>query len=160
MLPCLISISDAIGRFHPVLVHLPIGILLMAVALQWLSPHPKYGVSAQVVKLVFLVGIAGALLSSITGFLLSNSGNYDDSAVALHMWLAILTTAFSLLAFARFVQQQPDAKWLSLVLVLLLVLTGHFGASLSHGADYLTGAREKEERQGAMHLKPKTDAPQ
>lgn len=136
----LMSVSEAIGRFHPVLVHLPIGVLLMAVLFHWLSDNPKYGVSTQAVRLLYGVGIAGALLSSITGFLLSNGGDYAGDTVALHMWLGICTTALSLVVFARLVQQKGDAKWLSLLLLLALSLTGHFGGSLTHGDDYLTAA--------------------
>jgi mono/diheme cytochrome c family protein len=153
----LITISEAIGRFHPVLVHLPIGVLLIAVLFHWLSDNPKYGVSAQVVKLLYGIGIGGALLSAITGFLLSNSGEYDESTVALHMWLGIFTTALSLLVFARLAQQKKDAKWLSLLLLLFLSLTGHFGGSLTHGADYLTAAWVKEKM---VAVKPITNVQQ
>ncbi len=155
----LITISEALGRFHPLLVHLPIGVLMMAVLFHWLSDNPKYGVSPQAVRLLYGIGIGGALLSSITGFLLSNSGDYEGSTVALHMWLGIFTTALSLLVFARVAQQKKDAKWLSLLLLLFLSLTGHFGGSLTHGDDYLTAAWIAEEKD-AVAVKPIADVQQ
>ena len=56
----LLSITEFIGRFHPALVHLPIGILLMGILLQWLSASPKYNVSDNVVRIVLLIGTACA----------------------------------------------------------------------------------------------------
>lgn len=50
-------------------------------------------------------------------------------------------------------QQKQDAKWLSLLLLLLLSLTGHFGGSLTHGDDYLT-AGWSNEADTAVVIKP------
>lgn len=150
----MLNMSEFIGRLHPVLVHLPIGILLMAVALQWLAANPKYGISQPVVKLTFLAGIAGALLSCITGFLLSNNGDYEGSTVAVHMWLAIVTTTLALLVIARIAQHASDARWLSLLLLLLVALTGHFGGSLTHGDDYLTAVWEQPEGADQAAIRP------
>lgn len=150
----MLSVSEAIGRFHPVLVHLPIGILVAAVALHWLSGKPQLAISQQVVKLLYGAGIAGALLASITGFLLSNSGDYEGGTVALHMWLAIGTTTLALLLFARLAQHKRDARWLSLGVLALITLTGHFGGSLTHGDDYLTAAWQDEGLQPETPVKP------
>lgn len=150
----LISIAEAIGRFHPVLVHLPIGILVAAVVLHWLSDRPRLAISQQVVRLLYGAGIAGALLASITGFLLSNSGDYAGGTVALHMWSAIGTTTLSLLLFARLVQQKRDARWLSVAVLVLIIITGHFGGSLTHGDDYLTAAWQADVPAQEASIKP------
>jgi uncharacterized membrane protein len=49
--------SEFIGHFHPVIVHLPIGILLIALLLIWLSKKEKYNISYQVLKIVLLSGV-------------------------------------------------------------------------------------------------------
>ncbi len=138
----LLSITEAIGRFHPVLVHLPIGILLVGLLLQWLSRKNKYAISTDVIKIVLLCGSLTAILSCITGFLLSGSGDYDESLVAWHMWMGIGVAAASLLLIARVVKQQYDVvhRITSFSLLMLIVLTGHLGGSLTHGSDYLTSA--------------------
>jgi mono/diheme cytochrome c family protein/uncharacterized membrane protein len=137
-----LSITEAIGRFHPVLVHLPIGILLVGLLLQWLSRKEKYAISADVIKIVLLCGSLTAVLSCITGFLLSGSGDYEESLVAWHMWMGIAVAAASLLLIARVVKQQYDVvhRITSFSLLMLIVLTGHLGGSLTHGSDYLTSA--------------------
>lgn len=138
----LLSITEFIGRFHPVLVHLPIGILLMGVLLQWLSRFPRYNVSVEVIKIVLLIGTLSAILSCVTGFLLSGTGDYDDDLVSWHMWMGIGVAAASLLFLQRILTKRNDitTKATSISLLMLIVLTGHLGGSLTHGANYLTSA--------------------
>ena len=60
---------ELFGHFHPVLVHLPIGILMTGLLLQWLARKEKYKSLELAVPIVLLVGIIGALVSCITGAL-------------------------------------------------------------------------------------------
>ncbi len=127
------------------LVHLPIGILLLALLLQQLSRREKYAVSPGALKVIWLAGIISALLSCITGFLLSNNGEYDSTTVALHMWGGIAVTAVSLLVAAKVFSRQFDGlyKAASIVLLLLIFVTGHLGGTLTHGEGYLTGSSDE-----------------
>jgi uncharacterized membrane protein/mono/diheme cytochrome c family protein len=138
----LLSISEFIGRFHPVLVHLPIGVLMVGLLLQWLSRKEKYRISPEVIKIVLLCGALSAILACITGFLLSGSGDYEESLVAWHMWMGIGVAAASLLLIARMLKQRYDIvhRLTSLSLLVLIVITGHLGGSLTHGSDYLTAS--------------------
>lgn len=142
----LLSVSEFIGRFHPVLVHLPIGILLIGILLQWLQAFSRYNISVDVIKIVLLIGTFTAILSCITGYLLSGSGDYDESLVSWHMWMGI-GTAFASLLFLQQVLTKKSGilnKLTSVSLLMLIVLTGHLGGSLTHGSDYLTGALHDE----------------
>lgn len=149
----LLSLTEFIGRFHPALVHLPIGILLMGILLQWLSASPKYNVSDTVVRIVLLIGTACAILSCITGFFLSSSDDYETDLVSLHMWMGIGVAAASLLFLQRILTKRKDSttKLTSISLLVLIVLTGHFGGSLTHGPDYLTAALSSDEDTVVVH---------
>ena len=138
----LLSLTDFIGRFHPVLVHLPIGILLMGLLLQWLSAKEKYKISHEVIKIVLLCGLFSAIISCITGYMLSLNGDYDENLVAWHMWMGMAVAACSLLLVFKVMKQQLDSthRIASIALLGLIVVTGHLGGSLTHGADYLTAA--------------------
>lgn len=124
------------------LVHLPIGILLMGLLLQALSRYPKYAISHGVIKVVLLCGMFSALASCITGYLLSLSGEYDDSLVAWHMWMGICVALVSMLLFVKVAKKENDLAYraLSAGLLVLIMVTGHLGGSLTHGSDYLTAA--------------------
>lgn len=142
----LLSVSELIGRFHPVLVHLPIGVLLIGILLQWLSAYSRYNISVDVIKIVLLIGTATAILSCITGYLLSGSGDYDENLVSWHMWMGIGTAFASLLFLQQVLTKKAGIlnKLTSVSLLMLIVLTGHLGGSLTHGSDYLTGALHDE----------------
>jgi uncharacterized membrane protein len=155
----LLSIVDFFGRLHPVLVHLPIGILLMGLLLQWLSRNPKYGISHDVIKIVLLCGMFSALASCITGYLLSLSGDYDETLVTWHMWMGLCVVVVSMLLFVKVVKRENDLTYraLSIGLLLLITVTGHLGGSLTHGSDYLTGALGAASGPAAMVHKPIPD---
>jgi len=136
----LLSITEFIGHFHVVLVHLPIGFLLIGLLLQWLSSKEKYHVSKEVIKLVVLCGMIAAIISCITGYLLSLSGDYEKDIKDWHMWMGIGVAAISILIYAKINYGQFDVlyKTLSAVLLLFITITGHLGGTLTHGANYLT----------------------
>lgn len=128
---------DFFGRFHPLLVHLPIGILLVAVLLEWLTIRiPRYTNLKPALPLLYLFGALGAVGACITGYLLSRSGDYSGALLVRHQWSGILTAVLGFLVY--FLHQQEKAQpLLSLALLLILSLAGHFGGSLTHGSDYL-----------------------
>lgn len=134
------SVIEFFGHFHPLLVHLPLGILLIALALQWMSRKHKYAALQPAVPFILLTGSVTAFTSCITGYLLSISDDYDQSLVSWHMWMGIAVTLLSLTLYAK--EKNPafavNKKMLSLGLLLLLMITGHLGGSLTHGSDYLT----------------------
>jgi mono/diheme cytochrome c family protein/uncharacterized membrane protein len=142
----LLIITEFIGRFHPLLVHLPIGILLLALLLQWLSRREGYHIAPNVMKVVWLLGILSALASCLTGYLLSLSGEYDEGTVTLHMWAGFGVAALSLLAGMKVFKGQFDVmyKAAAICLLLLITFTGHLGGSLTHGGDYLFSALNGE----------------
>ncbi|HUS03240.1 MAG TPA: c-type cytochrome domain-containing protein [Chitinophagaceae bacterium] len=136
----LLTITEFIGRFHPVLVHLPIGFLLIGLLLQWLSVKKEYHISKQAIKLVILCGMIAAIISCITGYLLSLSGDYNESIKDWHMWMGIAVAVVSILMYAKISYHKYGIQYkiLSFVLFLLILITGHLGGTLTHGANYLT----------------------
>jgi len=136
----LLSISQFIGHLHPALIHLPIGILLIALLLQWLSRKQKYAPLQTAVPIVLLAGATTSLLSSITGYVLSISDDYDKTLVTWHMWMGLATTMLSFMLFAK--EKNPQfgvsKQLLSLALLAVIFVTGHLGGSLTHGSDYFT----------------------
>ncbi|HRI21354.1 MAG TPA: hypothetical protein PLA68_10370 [Panacibacter sp.] len=136
----LLTITEFFGHFHPLLVHLPIGILLIALLLQWLSGKEKYYSLKPAIPIVLLCGTVAALASCVTGYLLSISDDYDKTLVSLHMWMGIGAALVSLMLYAK--EKNPafaiDKRILSIGLFILIFITGHLGGSLTHGSDYLT----------------------
>jgi uncharacterized membrane protein len=138
--PLLLSIPEFIGHLHPILVHLPIGILLLACLFLWQSRKDKYAHFQPVINIILLLGMISAIASCITGFVLSGSGDYDEEMVSWHQWMGISVAMLSIVIY-YFRRKSYLRKWqwlLAPFLVLLIFVTGHLGGSLTHGADYLT----------------------
>ena len=128
------------GHLHPTLVHLPIGILLLGLFMEWMALKPAYAAWRPAAHMAIGVGALMALLSCITGFILSKSGDYDATTVTVHQWLAISLTivAFILYAMVRGRAFGNLARVISVLVLALLILTGHWGGTLTHGPGYLT----------------------
>ncbi|HXB34645.1 MAG TPA: c-type cytochrome domain-containing protein [Puia sp.] len=141
-----------IGRLHPLLVHLPIGILLLAILLEALSMRRDYAGLKPAADLSLLIGWCSAVLSCFTGWLLSRTGDYDPGLVVVHQWLAISLTIVS--AGLYFVLRgRPVGRWGGAAMglsVVLLILTGHWGGSLTHGPGYLTAGLGPEAAQPTL----------
>jgi len=140
------TIINFIGHFHPVLVHLPIGILLFAILMQIISKWKKFDQLTNALPFAYLLGAISAVFSCLTGLALANNGDYDTELVFKHQWLGISVAAFSLAGY-YFITKNKTAyvKWLSYLLLLLIVLTGHLGGTLTHGEGYLTKGISNEE---------------
>ena len=142
----LLDITTFIGHLHPLLVHLPIGFLLLAVLFEILSYFKKYQHLHSAVSFILLIGFIAAFLAGICGFILSLTGDYDLVNLNNHKIAGILVAIFSgllyLLTTSRAKKIIPINRMVfssfSIILFLLLTFTGHQGGNLTHGSDYLS----------------------
>jgi len=132
---------DFIGHLHPLIVHLPIGILLLGVLMMVYQHFSKVDLRAPI-SLAFLVGSISAVLACIAGWILSNSGEYDALLVQKHQWTGISTAVIGLLVY--FLKQYR--KLLAVILTLLVFITGHYGGTLTHGENYLFKSNENSNK--------------
>lgn len=149
----LLTLPDLIGRFHPVLVHLPIGILLLACFFQLLTIKRRFTILQPSIPVMFFWGMIGAVLSCISGYMLSLSGDYDGPLVTRHMWLGIFTAIASLVLYLLYKLSigERSAQIFSAGIIIIVTITGHLGGSLTHGSDYLTeGLGSSEQKDFAL----------
>ncbi|WP_282117210.1 DUF2231 domain-containing protein [Cellulophaga baltica] len=142
------SVPDIVlflGRFHPLVVHLPIGFLFFAFVLEVFSRWKKNPVLTSGIPLALFLGALSGTVACILGYMLSLSGDYEESALDTHFWFGIATTAIAFVAWLIRIEKiniaslnklQPNIAALTL-LVILLSVTGHYGGNLTHGSDYL-----------------------
>ncbi|MCM4150834.1 hypothetical protein DHD05_04450 [Arenibacter sp. N53] len=134
-----------LGRFHPLVVHLPIGFLFFAFILELYGRWNKNPTLSMAISLALFGGAISALGASVLGYMLSLSGDYDKSMLDTHFWFGIATTLITFFAWAIRSGKLNIAKlnglksnMAALTLVVVLVsVTGHYGGNLTHGSDYL-----------------------
>ncbi|MCC6460520.1 MAG: chitobiase/beta-hexosaminidase C-terminal domain-containing protein [Saprospiraceae bacterium] len=129
-----------IARLHPLLVHLPIGILLLAFGLECLSRWGRRHDLQAAIRLSLAAGVLSALAAAGTGWLLGQHGGYETDLLQRHQWLGLATAGLAVLSWWG-----QGRSWYFpafAATIGLLVLAGHYGGSLTHGDRYLF---EKEE---------------
>lgn len=129
---------ELIGRFHPLLVHLPIGILLLVILFEWLPSKKRFRSHKSSIRIILMIGTSSAILSCLTGYLLSQNGEYTSELLSWHQWMGITLAVFSFGYYWIRKRYKPFRKSFSFFLLILLILTGHLGGSLTHGEGYLT----------------------
>jgi uncharacterized membrane protein len=130
-----------LGRFHPLVVHLPIGFLLMAGLLQLFSIKNKSLNLNPAIAFTLFWGTLASIGAVAIGWLLSLQGGYDAETLFWHKWLGILVTVLSFLGWllkTGIIKVQKSVfTWILASIILLVSVSGHLGGSLTHGEEYL-----------------------
>lgn len=131
------------GRFHPLVLHLPIGFLVAAFALELLSRRARFRAYRASVGFVLLAGAVLTVVTTVLGYMLSQEGGYDPDLLSTHQWTGIAAAITAALAYVLRLKSRAfrmaDKAYLATmwVMILFLVTAGHYGGSLTHGSDFL-----------------------
>jgi uncharacterized membrane protein len=140
-----------IGRFHPVVLHLPIGMLALVLLMEFGKLFRRNKGSSTLVPAFFTA--VSAVVAVITGFLFYQSGGYEGDLVEDHLWWGI---GFACAMIGAFIVK----SWVDLaggkgnfLYVLMLLVSGgvmgvasHDGGSITHGSNHLTEEMPNELR--------------
>ena len=135
-----------VGRFHPLLLHLPIGSLIILFIMEVINDlRPKLNLESAC-NLLLWFSVISIIPTVLLGVLLGSNGSYDDELLNTHKWLGWLTALVCV--WMLVIRQKKSssnknffARYYKLFLfvnVTLLSLAGHYGGHLTHGEDYLT----------------------
>lgn len=145
------DIIQFVAHFHPLIVHLPIGMLVLSFILIIAIRFDKWAAFKPVIPFALFWGALSAIVSCITGYLLSFNGDYNVDLLTNHQWSGIALAGVSTASWAayRFWQNTPQyiAFFSAFLMTALLMVTGHYGGSMTHGEGYLMkNLRKKSDR--------------
>jgi hypothetical protein len=135
-----------IGRFHPLVLHLPIGLLAFVALLESIALVRK----RQDTDFAISVGLWNSLLGTTgavaTGWMLGLEGGHSINLLRPHLQFALAVTvgtelALILHSLAAALKSRAVRNGYRLVLFATLVALGigaHFGGSITHGEAWLT----------------------
>ena len=133
-------IIDLLGRFHPLVVHLPIGFLLLG--LMMLVFDYKEQKHQKIIRFAFFWGSFSTLIAVLTGTVQYIREGYPWEDVQGHLIFGLLTFVFSFLIYLKLKGygnfEKFSYRFLGYGLVIILFVTGHLGGNLTHGKDHLT----------------------
>jgi uncharacterized membrane protein len=128
-----------LGRFHPLVVHLPIGLLLLLPLLEIAGRFRPALLEAAM--FVLSLSVFSCVLALTLGYLLAYGSGEAGASVTRHMWGGIaLTIGVGGCALVRGASGglRGFYPWLLASVLVLLAWTAHQGGSLTHGDRYLT----------------------
>ena len=130
-----------LGRFHPLAVHLPIGLLVLVPLLE--AAGALRPALREAAGCVLALAFASCLLALSLGFLLAYGSGNSGPGVTRHLWGGIVLTIVvlvCLLARPQWNAQGTGYAYPALLgcMLIALVWTADQGGSLTHGSNYLT----------------------
>lgn len=130
-----------VGRFHPLVVHLPIGFLVLAALAQLSARKSKFHPIKPFLQYLWGLGAISVALAVLFGYLLSLSGDYDEDTLFWHQWsgiaVLILSAACYFISKKRYEHLKIPQWGLVILATGTMIYTGHLGGNLTHGQTYL-----------------------
>ena len=141
------DLASWIGRWHPLVLHFPIVLVLVCVIQYWRKDETLW--------LWLAVTTLATLGTSITGFILSLENEVKGDLITRHQWLGIGVTSLMMIwyFFGGSISKQR-IKVLQGLIVIVIVTTGHFGGMVTHGEDFLALKKTKEGAERSLPENP------
>ena len=131
-----------LGRLHVLVLHLPIGIIVALFVLEWLSRKEKYRYLEVASPFLWGAMALSALATVVLGYMHFAEGSFTGLSGDQHRFFgtvtAVVATGVALLRVGSFsAAYKPLFFPASVVLLVLISITGHYGGNLTHGSTYL-----------------------
>ena len=131
-----------LGRFHVLVLHLPIGIIVALFVLEWVSRKEKYRYLQAAAPFLWGAMALSALATVLLGYMHFAEGSFTGPSGDQHRFFgtvtAVIATGVALLRVSSHASSyKPLFFPASIVLVILISITGHYGGNLTHGSTYL-----------------------
>ena len=128
---------------HPLLVHFPI-VLVILYALVSLVPIERKSdqkpLDYPLNDLLLFLAALTSVMAALMGLFLSREEGYDPEALQMHKWGGVVLSIFTL-AWYYFRKQIQAVRFMPYVVsgvaFGVILITGHQGASITHGQDFL-----------------------
>lgn len=135
-------LKQLLGRLHPLIVHLPIGFIILGLLLQVYDRKRKQ--LGKVIATIYLWAGFAAVMACLTGYLQYQGEGFSYESVAWHLWSGIVTALFCFIMWLRLGEISLAKRLLNIptaifagLIFILISFTGHQGGNITHGEDYL-----------------------
>jgi uncharacterized membrane protein len=130
------ELARFLGRFHPLIVHIPIALILLVPLLECAGVIQEH--FRKTVGFVLAIAAATAIAAAGFGWLLAWSGGFEGSLVTRHMWGGVSLAAACVASWFLYRWNARAYAACLLVTIGLLIWTSDQGGKLTHGANFLT----------------------
>ena len=130
-----------IGRFHPLIVHFPIALFLLAPLLEIVGRSARFAHLRLAVGFVLALATLGSTSAAILGWCLGRSGGYSGRLITQHMWGGVVLSIVCWVCWLLHSRVRGlDIPYITALAlgVGLVAWTGYRGGQLSLGPNHLT----------------------
>ncbi len=126
-----------IGRMHPVVLHFPIGFIVLLVLVNIFGKQLQEESFKLINKSLLLLTAFSTVLAAIMGIFLSHEEGYTSSLLSLHKWIGV-AVAYLMYVLTLVYHQKKTYNIVLYTSFFAIVIAGHFGAELTHGTNFIT----------------------
>lgn len=131
-----------LGRFHVLMLHLPIGIIVVLFLMEWLSRKEQYRYLQSALPFLWGAMAVTSVLTVALGYMHFAEGSFTGQSAYQHRFfgtvVAVLALIVGMVRTSSFADKYKPLYFpASAVLLLLITITGHFGGNLTHGDTFL-----------------------
>ena len=128
-----------IARFHVLIVHLPIGLIFLAVAMEFLGYFTAFSHLRASIPFVLWLSFLGGIGSTVVGYLLMTLEDYSGRAMDLHLYFGLAVVVLTLFALVFAMKgKRLLSGFGTAAAAFATAASGHFGGAMVHEPDYLT----------------------
>lgn len=128
------------GRFHPAMLHLPIGGIVFVVILEFVQGQIKKKALQKISRILVVFTSLTASVTALLGLFLAAQGDYGPEALSQHKNSGVVLSFLCyLLALAVVHLKRRDILYYGMGIVTAgtVVFAGHTGSILTHGEDFV-----------------------
>ncbi|ULQ56981.1 chitobiase/beta-hexosaminidase C-terminal domain-containing protein [Flavihumibacter rivuli] len=128
------------GRFHPLAVHFPIVLMLVAFVWELFFTRKDYAILREAGDWFLLGSAFTGVLAALMGLFLSREVGYDQDAIVYHKWTGVGSAVISLIWYASrssIRKRKLSTTFAGLIAMGGVAVAGHLGANITHGSDFL-----------------------
>ena len=130
-----------VGKFHPLLLHLPVAMVILLAPLSFLNAtNQEDSKIAVVFKTAVTYTALFSTLTALGGLLLAASADYDQQTLFIHKWFGVgVAFASHALIYINDLSRSKKLVWnISLLSTIGAMIVGsHYGGTLTHGEGFL-----------------------
>jgi uncharacterized membrane protein len=143
------------GRMHPLVLHFPLVLLIISIlweiGFERTIERTKH--NSSIGDFLLLATAGTAVIAALMGLILAREEGYDADLLQLHKWGGVLLSVICISWYStrKFIRKRSLVLYSSAIFTgLVLVVTGHEGASITHGANFLLAPVEINNTQLAV----------
>ncbi len=148
------------GRFHPVVLHLPITLIILLIPFSiYLQRRTDTDDLSSLFDFVLHYIALISTLTALAGFLLAADGGYDQESLRFHKWLGVAVAFLThSLVYIKKAFAQKTLVWnIAMAATLIVMVAGsHFGGNLTHGEGFFTFKKDTKPTNAVVEFGEKT----